>query len=252
MMIATPVANQPMGSARLVGHSVGQRGRSARTVPHRVVEEQQRDACRQQCDEVGDDERAAAVVIRDIGEAPDVAEADRRADGREDERAIGRRRPPSGVMTWVDMMSFPDRPRISRDRMLRPCRSFVRENGTDRCEVRNGEKGLSSSSLHCLLPLYCESSVQMCRASREVHNSLSIECAETAKTARPGRLGRRDYLALQHRQPHDRRTAPRQRRSGGDLRLRCHGAGRSRTSAICGRPRSSTPCGAGCSTAAIG
>src|SRR5699024_9310588 len=61
-------------------------GGAAPAVPDRVVEEEQRDAGGQQRDQVRQDERAAAVLVGDGREAPDVAEADGGADGREDER----------------------------------------------------------------------------------------------------------------------------------------------------------------------
>src|SRR5699024_843928 len=81
----------------------GGRGRAAPAVPDRVVEEQQWDAGGQQGHQVRQDERAAAVLVGDRGEAPDVAEPDGGADGREDERgpagegaAIGARRDGAG------------------------------------------------------------------------------------------------------------------------------------------------------------
>lgn len=45
-------------------------------MPHGVVEEEQRDAREEQRDEVRDDEGAATPFVRDIGEAPDVAQPD--------------------------------------------------------------------------------------------------------------------------------------------------------------------------------
>src|SRR5699024_5352388 len=81
----------------------GGRGRTARAVPDRVVAEPQRDAGGQQGHQVRQDERAAAVLVGDRGEAPDVAEPDGGADGRADDRgpagegaAIGARRDGAG------------------------------------------------------------------------------------------------------------------------------------------------------------
>ena len=51
----------------------------------RVVEEEDGDAGGQQCDDVGDHEGSAAVGVRHAGEAPDVAQADGRADRGEEE-----------------------------------------------------------------------------------------------------------------------------------------------------------------------
>src|SRR5690606_4383575 len=73
-------------------------GGAAPAVPDRVVEEEQRDARGQQRDEIRQDERAAAVLVGDCGEAPDVAEADGGADGREDEGGAAAERTAIGAL----------------------------------------------------------------------------------------------------------------------------------------------------------
>ena len=75
----------------------------------RVVEQQERDAGRQQCDQVGHHEGAAAVLVGDVGEAPDVSESDRRADGRQDEDLSGAERPSSLLLVGLLLRDAPRR-----------------------------------------------------------------------------------------------------------------------------------------------
>ena len=63
----------------------GGRGGAAEAVADRVVEEQQRDAGGEQRTQVRDEEGAAAVLVGDVREAPDVAEPDGGSDRGEDE-----------------------------------------------------------------------------------------------------------------------------------------------------------------------
>jgi hypothetical protein len=81
---------QPLGAAAHPRER--QRRRAAELVADAVVEQQERDAGGQQRDQVGDDEGPAAVLVGDVGEAPDVAESDGRADGRQDEDPARRER----------------------------------------------------------------------------------------------------------------------------------------------------------------
>jgi hypothetical protein len=74
-------------------------------VADRVVEQQERDAGGQQRHQVGQQEGAAAVLVGDVREPPDVAEPDRRADRRQDEDPPGAERPRrcSSSVCWGDV-----------------------------------------------------------------------------------------------------------------------------------------------------
>ena len=61
-------------------------------MPQGVVEEKDRQPGSQQRDDVGDDEGTAAVGVGHPWEAPDVSQADRRADGGDEEAARTARR----------------------------------------------------------------------------------------------------------------------------------------------------------------
>src|SRR5699024_12498539 len=58
-----------------------QRWRSLKPESECIIKEQQRDTRRQQRDQVRNDERTAAIFIRDIWEAPNISEADSRTHG---------------------------------------------------------------------------------------------------------------------------------------------------------------------------
>ncbi len=57
------------------------------TVADGIIEQQQRDARRQKRDQIGQDERAAAVFKSNIGETPNIAQADGGPDGGNHKRA---------------------------------------------------------------------------------------------------------------------------------------------------------------------
>src|SRR5690606_32729457 len=64
-------------------------GRALVAPPDRELHDEQRDARGQQGHEVGHEEGAAPTLVGDPGEAPDVAEPDRRADGGQNEPDSG-------------------------------------------------------------------------------------------------------------------------------------------------------------------
>ena len=73
---------EPADDLAVSGEAAERQGSgSAPAVADCEIEPQDWDTRGQQCDQVGDQEGAAAVFVGDVGEAPNVSEADGRTDG---------------------------------------------------------------------------------------------------------------------------------------------------------------------------